>query len=121
MGYRAFRARKRVHWDGWLYAPPAGRGSSPELDQIWNELLEDRSLTQKERAQRMEQAGCHDERACDPAMYGGDIVLVRDEHMDRAETLLRFRTFAPDAAIPSVDELLKDETFKRLTQHPVPA
>jgi hypothetical protein len=116
MGYEVYRVRKRFQWDGWLLAPKAS-GSNPDLDAIWDGLKSDTSLTAKDRADRMRQAGCMDERACNPAIYGGDVWLVQDNHPRKAQTINR-RFAIYDASLPSADELLAEAKFKKLTSPP---
>jgi len=116
MGFMgAFRVRRKLHWDGWLYAPPANKlRQSADLDEIWESLKRDDSLTDVERATRMEMNGCEDERSCDPEKYAGDIIIIHEMHKDRAVQMLARRFFVPDAAIPPVEELLAKEKYKKL-------
>lgn len=117
MAYRAFRVTNRVQWAGWVYAPTMERSDTPEFDVVWQELLDASDMTQRQRADVMKARGCRDERSVDPAIYGGDI-LIADEG-PRLDTMLsETRKFVYDAAIPPVDELLKQDEYKRLLSPP---
>ena len=111
----AFRVRRKIHWDGWLYAPPPNklRGAA-ELDELWSELEAQEDLTPRDRATRMEMAGCEDSRACEESKYAGDIIIVHEMHRDRATQMLGRRFFVPDAAIEPVEKLLAKQKYQKL-------
>jgi len=107
MSHDVYRARARFQWDGWVYAPRTCGAEHLDLP----------SLSPDEQAKYQKQAGCRCARSVRPEIYGGDVWLVESGHPN-ADAMLRTRKAVYDASIPGVDELLKQDEFKRLLKPP---
>lgn len=104
-----YRVNRRFVWDAWQFAPKAGRNTSTF------QLLDD--VAPHEQADYMKSQGCWDERACNPALYAGDIWIVEAGHPRKAAILQRNKA-TYDASLPSADELLEHDKYARLLAPP---
>lgn len=117
MGFEVYRVNRRFVWDGWQFAPKAGRHQ-----QNFEVLQEPRARAAlvtypRDAAHHMKGQGCWDERSCNPELYAGDIWIVEENHPRKAAILGRNKA-TYDSGLPRFDELLKDEKFKRLLSPP---
>jgi hypothetical protein len=65
----------------------------------------------------MKSQGCWDERSCNPEFYGGDLWIVEENHPRKAAILARNKAVYYSGQTP-MEELLKDEKYKRLLAPP---
>lgn len=103
-----YRVRRNFSWDGWVLAPKGPDG------ECYCDCGPER------RCKGLVATGCvcHDTSChCDCGIredqYGGDVWIVDDGH-DRKEFILNRRFAIYDAGLPAVDEMLKEDEYKRL-------
>lgn len=118
--YEAYRVRRRFQWRGWEYAPGGQCECSKQVDNEGKGSCEAFGCTGEVgtgcEACYMDRCRC----ACNipPERYGGEIWIVESGN-PRKEMILRQRFAVGDVSIPPVDELLKDEKYSRLLEHPL--
>ena len=71
----------------------------------------------RDAADWMKSQGCWDERSCNPEFYGGDLWIVEENHPRKAAILARNKAVYYSGQTP-MEELLKDEKYKRLLAPP---
>ena len=119
MGYEVYRVNRRFVWDGWQFAPKAGMHNQSGFEKLPEPQARSRAAATypRDAAHFMKQQGCWDERSCDPDFYAGDLWIVEENHPRKAAILSRNKAvYYTGQAV--VDELLKDEKYKRLLQPP---
>ena len=103
----AYRVRKAFGWNGWRYAPPdreCGCGCKDCSQKLTSSC-------------RCKNNGCGCSCTTDRKLFAGDIWIVQEGH-PRLEAMLSARFAIPDASIPSIDELLKQKKYRKLTMFP---
>ena len=104
--YTTYRVRKRFQWGGWEYAPRGGCDCGCEgcTGQVGTGC-------------QCRETICRCACGIPAETYAGDIWIVQAGH-PRLEVMMANRFASGDASIPPVDELLKEERFKRLLSEP---
>ena len=104
----AYRVRRNFSWDGWVFAP---KGEYGECSCGCGTERNCKGLVAAGCV--CHDTSCHCDCGINEEQYGGDVWIVDDGH-DRKEAILNRRFVMYDASLPSTEELLKDEEFKRL-------
>jgi len=105
----AYRVRKNFQWDGWVFAPQGQDGEckcgcGPERDC--------KGLVGKGCI--CHDTACHCDCGIREDQYGGDVWFVNDGN-ERKDVMLAHRFATYDAGLPdTVDEMLKQDEYKRL-------
>lgn len=103
----AFRVRKAFGWYGWHFAPK---------DRECNCACTDCTEKLVSSCQCADH-GCGCTCGTNKKLFAGDIWLVEERH-PRLEAMMVSRFAIPDLSIPSVDELLKQKKYRKLTMTP---
>ncbi len=108
MAFEAYRVAKRFQWRGWEFAPAPNKacdcGCPACNGQVGTACV-------------CRHSSCRCDCGIPASLYGGDIWLVEEGHPRKAAMLGGRFAFA-DASIPTVEDLLKEERFLRLTESP---
>lgn len=122
MAFEVYRVNRRFVWDGWQFAPRAGSHGQtfevlPEPRGVSAAANRARASYPRDAADYMKSQGCWDERSCNPEFYGGGLWFVEENHPRKAAILARNKAvYYPGQE--RVEDLLKDEKYKRLLSPP---
>ena len=119
MAFEVYRVNRRFVWDGWQFAPPSGtHGQEFQTLPVPPARVKAAVASYpRDNADHHKSQGCWDERSCTPEFYGGHIWIVEENHPRKAAILSRNKA-TYDSGLPLVDDLLKDEKYKRLLSPP---
>ncbi len=122
--YEAYRVLRKFQWDGWIYAPfarlnPPGncQCDCSERNIAGDPITGSKCTGIVGTSCICEGTLCHCTCGIKSELYGGDIWVVMAGH-PRKEMILDPRMAVQDQSIPSIDDLLKESEYKRLTGLP---
>jgi len=107
MAFETYRVRRSFQWDGWMYAPK-GECRCPCREDNTSGCT---GYTASDCNCRG--SSCHCDCGIKREQYAGDIWIVLEGH-PRKEAMLNTRFATGDPSIPSADELLEKDEYKRL-------
>lgn len=106
--FEAYRVLKQFQWRGWQFAPRPNNPCECGCEKCTG--IVGSTCDCKESI-------CRCACGISQALYGGDIWIVEAGH-PRKEIMLIHRYVGGDGSLPPVEDLLKEEKFRRLTLEP---
>jgi hypothetical protein len=106
----AYRVRKVFQWDGWAYSP---KGPNGECKCGCVEGKGSKCTGVVGTSCVCHDTSCHCACGIREEQYAGDVFIVSDGH-PRKEHMLKYHFATYDGGLPSIDELLSQDEYKRL-------
>ena len=112
MAYERFRVLRAFDWQGWAYAPD-GQGSCDCQGYLCG--LGSQCKGEAGSGCECKNRACRCTCGIARERYAGNIWVVEDGHPRKAG-MLTGRFACGDSAMPSIEDLLQDETYSRLVE-----